>query len=64
MTLLPDGSPEVLRGCAPLGSIALVRSLEVVEVDEGSKRVLELLPPSEYDLPMSVKNCPLCRAPM
>lgn len=47
VTLFADGSPEDLGRCATLGSIALARSLQAVELDEGSKRGLELVPPSE-----------------
>jgi len=35
VTLFTDGAPEDLVGCPSLGAVALVRTLEVVELDEG-----------------------------
>ncbi len=49
---------------APLGSVTLVRSLVVVELDQGGKRGLELVPPPEvasmeYDSSVLMKDSPL-----
>jgi len=68
VVLLLEGSPEEFRSCATLGLVALVSSLQVVELDEGSERGLELVPASEvasseHGLPILMKNGPLCRPP-
>ena len=59
-----DGTPEDLGGGSSLGSIALVRSVEVVELKERSERWLQLISApglaSTKDNP-PIANCELSR---